>query len=207
MIFIFKRKLNIHYKNNAVTVVRKMEQTQQTITLDEKIRQRELKDFQLYKQFIEGHKNDNTLYSIWQTEQLEHYDVNQIKTNKKDATDISVQYIELKYRDTVSIDDYDNLLIDSHKIKYLQEKVNDSNTKQTINHSAYIVVFYPLSDKVAIFPVEQDKQYNVVNVWANKNTTISRKNKINKEMCELPISEAYIYDFNYPDNSLLSEIN
>ena len=89
-----------------------MEQTQQTITLNEKIRQRELKDFQLYKQFIEERKNDNTLYSIWQTEQLEHYDVNQIKTNKKDATDISVQYIELKYRDTVAIDDFDNLLID-----------------------------------------------------------------------------------------------
>lgn len=179
-----------------------MEQTQQTITIDEKIRQRELKDFQLYKQFIKERKNDNTLYSIWQTEQLEHYDVNQIKTNK-DATYISVQYIELKYRDTVAIDDYDNLLIDLHKIKYLQEKVNVSNTKQPINHSAYIVVFYPLSDKVAIFPVEQDKQYNVVNVWANKNTTISRENKICKEMCELPISEAYIYDFNYSVNSLL----
>ena len=82
---------------------------EQTITLDEKIRQRELKDFQLYKQFINEHKNNNTLYSIWQTEQLEHYDVNQIKTNKKDATDISVQYIELKYRNTVAIDDYDNL--------------------------------------------------------------------------------------------------
>lgn len=179
------------------------EQTQQTITLDEKIRQRELKDFQLYKQFIKEHKNDNTLYSIWQTEQLEHYDVNQIKTNKKDATAITVQYIELKYRDTVAIDDYDNLLIDSHKIKYLQEKVNDSNTKQPINHSAYIVAFYPLSDKIAIFHIDPNKQYNVVNVWANKNTTISRENKINKEMCELPINEAYIYDFNYNDKPYL----
>lgn len=176
---------------------------EQTITLDEKIRQRELKDFQLYKQFIKGHKNNNTLYSIWQTEQLEHYDVNQIKTNK-DATNISVQYIELKYRDTVAIDDYDTLLIDLHKIKYLQQKVNDSNAKQPINHSAYIVVFYPLSDEVAIFPVDPNKQYNVVNVWANKNTTNSRENKINKEMCELPINEAYIYDFNYSGNSLLS---
>lgn len=182
-----------------------MEQTQQTITIDEKIRQRELKDFQLYKQFIKEHKNDNTLYSIWQTEQLEHYDVNQIKTNKKDATDISVQYIELKYRDTVAIDDYDTLLIDLHKIKYLQEKVNDSNTKQPINHSAYIVAFYPLSSKIAIFNINPDKQYNVVNVWANKNTTNSREIKKYKEMCELPISEAYIYDFNFPnDNSLLS---
>ncbi len=179
------------------------EQTQQTITLDEKIRQRELKDFQLYKQFIKEHKNDNTLYSIWQTEQLEYYDVNQIKTNKKDATAITVQYIELKYRDTVAIDDYDNLLIDSHKIKYLQEKVNDSNAKQPINHSAYIVAFYPLSDKIAIFNIDTNKQYNVVNVWANKNTTISRENKINKEMCELPINEAYIYDFNYNDKSYL----
>ena len=181
-----------------------MEQTQQTITLDEKIRQRELKDFQLYKQFINEHKNNNTLYSIWQTEQLEHYDVNQIKTKKKDATDISIQYIELKYRDTVAIDDYDNLLIDLHKIKYLQEKVNTSNTKQPINHSAYIVVFYPLSDKVAIFHIDPNKQYNVVNVWANRNTTNSREIKKYKEMCELPISEAYIYNFNFPDNSLLS---
>lgn len=179
------------------------EQTQQTITLDEKIRQRELKDFQLYKQFIKEHKNDNTLYSIWQTEQLEHYDVNQIKTNKKDATAITVQYIELKYRDTVAIDDYDNLLIDSHKIKYLQEKVNDSNAKQPINHSAYIVAFYPLSAKIAIFHIDPNKQYNVVNVWANKNTTISRENKINKEMCELPINEAYIYDLNYNDKPYL----
>lgn len=179
-----------------------IEQTQQTITLDEKIRQRELKDFQLYKQFIQGiHKNDNTLYSIWQTEQLEHYDVNQIKTNK-DATNISVQYIELKYRDTVAIDDYDNLLIDSHKIKYLQEKVNESNIKQPINHSAYIVVFYPLSHKIAIFNIDPNKKYNVVNVWANQNTTNSREIKKYKEMCELPISEAYIYNFNYPDNSL-----
>lgn len=180
-----------------------IEQTQQTITLDEKIRQRELKDFQLYKQFIKEHKNDNTLYSIWQTEQLEHYDVNQIKTNKKDATAITVQYIELKYRDTVAIDDYDNLLIDAHKIKYLQEKVNDSNTKQLINHSAYIVAFYPLSDKIAIFHIDPNKQYNMVNVWANKNTTMSRENKINKEMCELPINEAYIYDFNYNDKPYL----
>ena len=180
-----------------------IEQTQQTITLDEKIRQRELKDFQLYKQFIKQHKNDNTLYSIWQTEQLEHYDVNQIKTNKKDATAITVQYIELKYRDTVAIDDYDNLLIDAHKIKYLQEKVNDSNTKQPINHSAYIVAFYPLSDKIAIFHIDPNKQYNVVNVLANKNTTMSRQSKINKEMCELPINEAYIYDFNYNDNPYL----
>ena len=180
-----------------------MKQTQQTITIDEKIRQRELKDFQLYKQFIKEHKNDNTLYSIWQTEQLEHYDVNQIKTNKKDATNISVQYIELKYRDTVAIDDFDTLLIDSYKIKYLQEKVNESNTKQPINHSAYIVAFYPLSNKIAIFYVDPKKQYNVVNVWANQNTTNSRKIKKYKEMCELPISEAYIYDFNYSDNSLL----
>lgn len=179
------------------------EQTQQTITLDEKIRQRELKDFQLYKQFIKEHKNNNTLYSIWQTEQLEHYDVNQIKTNKKDATAITVQYIELKYRDTVALEDYDNLLVDSHKIKYLQEKVNDSNTKQPINHSAYIVAFYPLSDKIAIFNIDPNKQYNVVNVWANKNTTMSRENKINKEMCELPINEAYIYDFNYNDKPYL----
>lgn len=178
-----------------------MEQTQQTITLNEKIRQRELKDFQLYKQFIKEHKNDNTLYSIWQTEQLEHYDVNQIKTNK-DATYISVQYIELKYRETVAIDDYDNLLIDVHKIKYLQEKVNDSNTKQPINHSAYIVAFYPLSGKVALFNIDPNKKYKVVNVLANQNTTRSRENKINKEMCELPISEAYIYDFNYSGNSL-----
>lgn len=179
-----------------------MEQTHQTITLDEKIRQRELKDFQLYKQFIKEHKNDNTLYSIWQTEQLEHYDVNQIKTNK-DATAITVQYIELKYRDTVAIDDFDTLLIDSYKIKYLQDKVNESNIKQPINHSAYIVAFYPLSRKIAIFHIDPNKKYNVVNVWANKNTTRSRENKINKEMCELPISEAYIYDFNYNDNSLL----
>lgn len=181
-----------------------MEQTQQTITItiDEKIRQRELKDFQLYKQFIKEHKNDNTLYSIWQTEQLEHYDVNQIKTNK-DATNISVQYIELKYRDTVAIDDFDTLLIDSYKIKYLQEKVNESNTKQPINHSAYIVAFYPLSHKIAIFNVDPNKKYNVVNVWANQNTTKSREIKKYKEMCELPISEAYIYDFNYSDNSLL----
>ena len=180
-----------------------MEQTQQTITLDEKIRQREMKDFQLYKQFIKEHKNDNTLYSIWQTEQLEHYDVNQIKTNK-DATDITVQYIELKYRDTVAIDDFDTLLIDSHKIKYLQEKVNVSNTKQPINHSAYIVVFYPLSNNIAIFNIDPNKKYNMVNIWANQNTTRSREIKKYKEMCELPISEAYIYDFNYPDNSLLS---
>ena len=181
-----------------------MEQTQQTITLDEKIKQRELKDFQLYKQFIEGHNNDNTLYSIWQTEQLEHYDVNQIKTNKKDATDISVQYIELKYRDTVAIDDYDNLLIDSHKIAYIQDKLKEvkAANKTNITYTAYIVAFYPLSDKVAIFPVEQNKQYNKINIMANKNTTMSRENKINKEMCELPISEAYIYNFNYPDNSL-----
>ena len=183
-----------------------MEQTQQTITLEEKIRQRELKDFQLYKQFINEHKNNNTLYSIWQTEQLEHYDVNQIKTNKKDATDISVQYIELKYRDTVAIDDYDNLLIDSHKIAYIQNKLKEAKAanKTNITYSAYIVAFYPLSDKVAIFSVEQDKQYNVVNVWANRNTTNSREIKKYKEMCELPISEAYIYNFKYPDNSLLS---
>ena len=183
-----------------------MEQTQQTITLDEKIRQRELKDFQLYKQFINEHKNDNTLYSIWQTEQLEHYDVNQIKTNKKDATDISVQYIELKYRDTVAINDYDNLLIDSYKIAYILDKLKEAKAvnKTNITYTAYIVAFYPLSDKVAIFPVEQDKKYNVVNVWANKNTTNSREIKTYKEMCELPISEAYIYNFNYSDNSLLS---
>lgn len=96
--------------------------------------------------------------------------------------------IELKGR-TISIDQYDNCIIDLHKIQSLMRIADQSG-----NPSFVVALYYP-SSKLAIWRIEPDAEYNIETKGTLKYSAAPERGKQAKAVVSLPLSDATICNF------------
>lgn len=109
-----------------------------------------------------------------------------------DAMQISprgrISYIELKER-RVTIETYPDCLVDSNKIQGLQKLAQDSGDK------VFLVALYPQSNKIALWEIREDDEYEVIELYANHKTVWEGgpRPRIQKSMVKLWMKDAKIY--------------
>ena len=115
------------------------------------------------------------------------YDIMQIRHDNEDYSSTSTSYIEIKTRE-IPFYMYDDCVIDAYKITNLQKLSYHTGNR------CFIAAIYQMDNKIALWEISAEEQYNTVVKEVNWHTAALQDGKKNKEMIALPLSEAKIYN-------------
>ena len=153
--------------------------------ISEKIAKQEEIDRNNFKDFINAHGKG---YTFEEQGIGETYDVLLRKNDKK-------WVVEIKTRQMYKCDDFNESYIDWSKIEELFRHYYELKAD-----GCYAVAFFPLSDKVVLWKLNEFEQFNVKERKLNKTTMKSRDEKTTKKVVCLPLvpdERTFVYSYKY----------
>lgn len=152
---------------------------------------REKLDFDIVKEFISSKSSKEKRYEFKKpTDIYLSYDM--IITARYELFDYApFDYIvEIKSRN-FPFEKYSDTYIDLYK----WNKLNELNKEY---RGIFIVMLYPVSNKIAMFNIN-NIPYRFEKIYANKNTEESRTNKVLKDVVMFDLKDALVYDYDLTD--------
>ena len=147
------------------------------------------KDLKIYYDFLKKNEGEK-IYELYPSSNITNvFDAIQTTALKTDPNNFTTSIIELKNRD-ITVDKYEDFLIDWYKVKNLQDIAKKTN------FSTYLVALYSKSNKILIWEIDPNKDYKIETRKAN-NTTFIESGKRYKEVVMLPLSEATCHFYKF----------